>query len=90
MCHSQMDDLINDGAFDHFAVKWLGFLTMGLLTFGFLSDRAFDLDPIDVHGIAKCTINKKSAKLIAIHNIPLPHTHIIMYCNKLNSNRFCK
>ena len=32
-----------------------------------------------------CTINKKSAKLIAIHNIPLPHTHIIIYCNKLNS-----
>ena len=32
-----------------------------------------------------CTINKKSAKLIAIHNIPLPHAHIIIYCNKLNS-----
>ena len=30
-------------------------------------------------------INKKSAKLIAIHNIPLSHTHIIIYCNKLNS-----
>ena len=30
----------NDGAFDHLAVKWLGLLTMGLLT-----DRAFDLDP---------------------------------------------
>ena len=28
---------------------------------------------------------KKSAKLIAIHNIPLPHTHILIYCNKLNS-----
>ena len=34
-----------------------------------------------------CTINKESAKLIAIHNIPLPHTHIIIiYCNKLNSS----
>ena len=32
------------------------------------------------------TINKISAKLIAIHNIPLPHTHIIIYCNKLNSD----
>ena len=32
-----------------------------------------------------CTINKKSAKLIAIHNIPLHYTHIIIYCNKLNS-----
>ena len=30
-------------------------------------------------------INKKSAKLITIHNIPLPHAHIIIYCNKLNS-----
>ena len=35
-----------------------------------------------------CTINKKSAKLIAIHNIPLPHAHIIIYCNKLNSGCF--
>ena len=41
---------------------------------------------MNVHGIAKCTINNKSAKLIAIHNIPLPHTHIIIYCNELNSN----
>ena len=32
-----------------------------------------------------CTINKKYAKLIAINNIPFPHTHIIIYCNKLNS-----
>ena len=33
-----------------------------------------------------CTIYKISAKLIAIHNIPLPHAHIIIiYCNKLNS-----
>ena len=32
-----------------------------------------------------CTINKKSAKLIAIYISPLSHTHIINYCNKLNS-----
>ena len=30
------------------------------------------------------TINKISAKLISIHNIPLPHAHIIVYCNILN------
>ena len=35
-----------------------------------------------------CTINKKSAKLIAIQNIPIPHAYIIIYiiyCNNLNS-----
>ena len=33
-----------------------------------------------------CTINKKSAKLKAIHSSSLPHTHIIIISyNKLNS-----
>ena len=54
------------------------------------SGRLSFIPAMDVHGIAKCTINKKSAKLIAIYNIPLPHTHIIIYCNELNSNKFCK
>ena len=42
------------------------------------SNASFNLDAsLSLIPVIKsaCTINKKSAKFIAIHNIPLPHTH---------------
>ena len=41
---------------------------------------------MDVPEIAKLhVLSIRNLKLIAIHNIPLPHAHIIIYCNKLKS-----
>ena len=56
----------------------------GLNSNAFLNlDVSLSHSSMNVPGITK--LHKKSAKLIAIHNIPLPHTYIIIYCNKLNS-----